>query len=58
MGLADGARLLHDLPIDAPVRFADVELPADRVSERLWREQLAHFEGQDVTPLGSPVAVG
>jgi predicted homoserine dehydrogenase-like protein len=56
MGLTDGARLLRDLPIDAAVRFSDVSLPADRLSERLWREQLAQFDGQVVTPLGSAVA--
>jgi predicted homoserine dehydrogenase-like protein len=57
IGLADGARLLRDLPIDTPVRFADVELPADRTSERLWREQLAMFDGQAVNPIGSRVPV-
>jgi predicted homoserine dehydrogenase-like protein len=46
IGLADGARLIRDLGMDSPVRFADVELPADRVAERLWREQLARFGGQ------------
>jgi predicted homoserine dehydrogenase-like protein len=55
IGLADGARLLRDLAIDTPVRFTDVELPADRTSERLWREQLALFDGQGVAPLGSAV---
>jgi predicted homoserine dehydrogenase-like protein len=52
IGLSDGARLLRDLPIDAPVRFADVELPAGRLAERLWREQAARFAGQAVRPIG------
>jgi predicted homoserine dehydrogenase-like protein len=56
MGLTDGARLLRDLPIDTAVRFADVELPPDRVAEALWREQLALFDGQGVVPLGAGVA--
>ncbi len=51
IGLADGARLIRDLPIDTPVRFADVELAADRLSVRLWREQLAHFAGEAVPAL-------
>jgi predicted homoserine dehydrogenase-like protein len=56
IGLSDGARLRRDLPIDTPVRFADVELPADRISERLWREQVERFRDQTVTPVGLPAA--
>jgi predicted homoserine dehydrogenase-like protein len=52
IGLSDGARLVRDLPMDAAVTFADVELPPDRLAERLWREQLARFVGQGVVPLG------
>ena len=52
IGLSDGARLLRDLPIDAAICFDDVELLPGRTSERLWREQLALFKGQTVTPLG------
>jgi predicted homoserine dehydrogenase-like protein len=52
IGLSDGARLVRDLPMDAAITFADVELPADRLAERLWREQLARFDGQGVVPLG------
>lgn len=43
MGLSEGCRLRHDLPIDAPIAFDDVELPVDRLSIRLWREQCAYF---------------
>lgn len=52
IGLSDGARLVRDLPMDAAITFADVELPPDRLSETLWREQLARFDGQGVVPLG------
>lgn len=57
IGLSDGARVIRDLPIDAAIRFADVELPPDRLSERLWREQLARFDGQTVAPIGARVEV-
>ncbi|UFP96566.1 NAD(P)H-dependent oxidoreductase [Gloeobacter morelensis] len=39
MGLTDGCRLLRDIAIDQPITFADVELPANRLSDRLYREQ-------------------
>jgi predicted homoserine dehydrogenase-like protein len=58
MGLSDGARLVRDLPIDAAITFDDVVLPPDRIAERLWREQLARFDGQGVEPVGSAVATG
>lgn len=45
IGLSDGAVLLRDLPMDAAVGLADVAMPADRLSERLWAEQQAHFGG-------------
>lgn len=43
MGLTDGCVLKRDLAQDTPITFADVELPADRLSDQLWREQLAAF---------------
>jgi predicted homoserine dehydrogenase-like protein len=43
LGLTDGAVLTRDLPKDAEIRFSDVELPAGRVSDRLWREQVERF---------------
>ncbi|MGK2850809.1 MAG: NAD(P)H-dependent oxidoreductase [Candidatus Limnocylindrales bacterium] len=43
MGLTDGATLLRDVGVDAALTFEDVRLPADRLAERLWREQAAHF---------------
>jgi predicted homoserine dehydrogenase-like protein len=43
IGLADGCRLRRAVPKDAVLTFADVELPAGRVCDRLWREQLERF---------------
>jgi len=43
MGLADGCVLKRDLAQDTPITFADVELPVGRLSDQLWREQLAAF---------------
>lgn len=43
IGLAEGCRLRRDLQRDAVLTFADVELPAGRLCDRLWREQLRHF---------------
>lgn len=42
-GLVDGCRLVRDLPRDTVLRFADVELPAGRLADRLYREQCSHF---------------
>ena len=44
MGLTDGCVLKRDLAQDTPITFADVELPEGRLSDQLWREQLAAFE--------------
>jgi predicted homoserine dehydrogenase-like protein len=44
MGLAEGARLKRDVPQDAALTLADVELPAGRLCDRLWAEQLARFK--------------
>jgi predicted homoserine dehydrogenase-like protein len=43
IGLAEGARLRRDTPIDGAIRFADVDLPAGRLIDELWSEQLAKF---------------
>ena len=45
MGLAEGCRLLHDVPKDHVLTYADVELPAGRLADRLREEQDAHFHG-------------
>lgn len=43
MGLAEGCRLLRNIPKDQPITFADVTPPADRLCDRLRAEQDAHF---------------
>jgi predicted homoserine dehydrogenase-like protein len=43
MGLAEGARLLHDLPKDAVLTRRDVVLPEGRLVDRLRAEQDAAF---------------
>lgn len=44
MGLSEGCVLKRDLPMDAAITFADVELPKNRLADRLWREQKEHFK--------------
>lgn len=43
MGLAEGCRLRRAVPQDQAVTFADVDMPAERLVDRLWREQEAAF---------------
>ncbi|NLA34352.1 MAG: NAD(P)-dependent oxidoreductase [Actinobacteria bacterium] len=43
MGLSDGAVLKRDVAQDTPLTFDDVELPAGRLCDRLWAEQVAAF---------------
>ena len=43
MGLAEGARLRVDLPRDQVLRYADVDLPAGRLVDRLRAEQAAEW---------------
>jgi predicted homoserine dehydrogenase-like protein len=43
MGLAEGCRLRRAVSRDTAVTYDDVELPANRVSDSLRREQDAHF---------------
>lgn len=45
MGLAEGCTLVRDVPRDAVLTFADVELPEGRLVDRLWREQEETFGG-------------
>ena len=43
IGLAEGCRLKRAISKDALLTFADVELPPNRLCDRLWREQLVRF---------------
>ncbi|UYZ60809.1 NAD(P)H-dependent oxidoreductase [Hymenobacter latericus] len=43
VGLAEGCVLKRDVPRDHPITFDDVELPADNLVQRLYREQTAMF---------------
>ncbi len=43
MSLSVGCKLKRDIPKDQPLGYADVELPAGRVCDRLRAEQTAHF---------------
>ncbi|MDB5867921.1 MAG: hypothetical protein JWP96_253 [Polaromonas sp.] len=43
IGLAEGCTLRRAIAKDALLTFADVELPPDRLCDRLWREQIARF---------------
>jgi predicted homoserine dehydrogenase-like protein len=45
IGLAEGCRLRRALAIDEPVSSEDVEVPADRLADTLWSEQLELFSG-------------
>ena len=43
IGLAEGCILKHDIPKDQVITFDDVTLPAGRLSDMLWKEQLDIF---------------
>ena len=43
IGLAEGCTLKRGIAKDAVLTFADVELPPDRLCDRLWQEQLEKF---------------
>jgi len=55
MGLSEGATLVRDLPKDQAITFDDVEMPAPRLSDRLWTEQQERFEEVATTPSEAPV---
>jgi predicted homoserine dehydrogenase-like protein len=42
-GLVEGCRLRKDIQKDAVLTYADVDLPADRIADRLRAEQYSHF---------------
>jgi predicted homoserine dehydrogenase-like protein len=39
IGLAEGCTVVRDVAKDSALTFADVRLPAERLSDRLWKEQ-------------------
>ncbi|HRJ52317.1 MAG TPA: Gfo/Idh/MocA family oxidoreductase [Candidatus Thiothrix moscowensis] len=43
MGLSEGCRMKRDVPRDYPITYDDVELPADRLCDRLRAEQNTYF---------------
>ena len=43
MGLAEGCRLVRDVPKDRVLTYEDVELPVDRLCDRLRAEQIEAF---------------
>jgi len=45
-GLVEGCKLKKDIARDQVLTYADVELPADRIADRLRAEQYRHFRGE------------
>ena len=45
-GLVSGCRLRRDIAQDEVLSYDDVELPSDRLADRLRGEQYAHFRGE------------
>jgi predicted homoserine dehydrogenase-like protein len=43
IGLAEGCKLLRDISKDVELTFDDVELPLNRLCDKLWREQIEVF---------------
>ncbi|GAA4777057.1 SAF domain-containing protein [Stakelama sediminis] len=48
LGIAIGATVIRPVVRDQPLRFSDVQLPADRLVDRLYAEQCALFGRQSV----------
>jgi predicted homoserine dehydrogenase-like protein len=48
MGLAAECRLRHAVARDQVVTYDDVELPANRLADQLWREQVEQFSATNV----------
>jgi predicted homoserine dehydrogenase-like protein len=46
-GLVEGCRLLRDVGKDAVLTYDDVDLPGERIADRLRAEQYRHFRGED-----------
>jgi predicted homoserine dehydrogenase-like protein len=48
MGLAEGCRLKRDIPRDQVLTYDDVELPKDRLSDKLRAQQNAYFASSKI----------
>jgi predicted homoserine dehydrogenase-like protein len=44
-GLVEGCRLKNNIPKDSVISYDDVDLPSNRLADRLRAEQYAHFRG-------------
>ena len=42
----EGCKLKRDIKKDAVITYEDVELPSDRLADRLRAEQYSHFRGE------------
>ncbi len=42
-GLAEGCRLIRDIPQDQAISYDDVEVPPGRLADELYAKQIAHF---------------
>jgi predicted homoserine dehydrogenase-like protein len=45
-GLVEGCKLRHDIKKDAVLTYGDVDLPANRLADRLRAEQYRHFRSE------------
>jgi predicted homoserine dehydrogenase-like protein len=45
-GLVEGCKLKQAIPQDTVITYDDVELPRDRLADRLRAEQYRHFRGE------------
>jgi len=45
-GLVEGCKLVHNVAKDSVVTYNDVELPTNRLADRLRAEQYLHFRGE------------
>jgi predicted homoserine dehydrogenase-like protein len=53
MGLSEGCRLKRDVPIDYAITYDDIELPQDRLSDKLRDEQNAYFAPSNLPAAGT-----
>ena len=47
IALSEGCVLLRDIPKDQAISFADVQMPATRLSDQLWAEQQQRWPSRD-----------